>query len=78
MTQVTDAILYHQEFTQNMKNMWQQQIGDKSYIDSSPGAAYMCQWASVNQVSMVQIIACHLFGTKPLSKPMLVYCQLDP
>ena len=23
-------------------------------------------------------MACHLFGAKPLSKPMLGYCQLDP
>ena len=23
-------------------------------------------------------MACRLFGTKPLSKPMLAYCQLDP
>ena len=28
--------------------------------------------------SLVQIIACHLFGAKPLSEPMLAYCQLDP
>ena len=23
-------------------------------------------------------MACHLFGTKPLSEPMMTYCQLDP
>ena len=28
--------------------------------------------------SLVQIMACHLFGTKPLSQPILYYCQLDP
>ena len=28
--------------------------------------------------SLVQIMACHLFGAKPLSKPMLHYCQMDP
>ena len=27
---------------------------------------------------MVQIMACFLFSAKPLSKPMLPYCQLDP
>ena len=27
--------------------------------------------------SLVQIMACRLFGTKPLSEPMLVFCQLD-
>ena len=28
--------------------------------------------------ALVQIMACRLFGTKPLSKPILGYCQLDP
>ena len=28
--------------------------------------------------SLVQITACRLFGDKPLSEPMLDYCQLDP
>ena len=27
---------------------------------------------------LVQIMACRLFGAKPLSQPMLRYCQLDP
>ena len=27
--------------------------------------------------ALVQIMACWLFGTKPLSKPMLGYCQLE-
>ena len=28
--------------------------------------------------SLVQIMACHLVGAKPLSEPMLGYYQLDP
>ena len=28
--------------------------------------------------SLVQIMACRLFGTKPLSEPVQVYCQFDP
>ena len=28
--------------------------------------------------SLVQIMACHLAGPKTLSKPMVLYCQLDP
>ena len=28
--------------------------------------------------SLVQIMAWHLFGAKPLSEPMLAYCQLNP
>ena len=27
--------------------------------------------------ALVQVMACRLFGTKPLPEPMLVYCQLD-
>ena len=42
---------------------------------SSLSATYMCQWI---RSALVQIMACRLFGTKPLSKPMLSYCQLDP
>ena len=33
----------------------------------SPSAAYMHQWF---RSALVQIMACHLFGAKPLSKPM--------
>ena len=35
---------------------------------SPPSAQYMCQWI---RSLLVQIMACRLFGTKPLSKPML-------
>ena len=38
-------------------------------------AAYMRQW---NGSALVQIMACRLFGTKPLSEPVLTCCQLDP
>ena len=31
-----------------------------------------------NIASLIQIMACCLFGAKPLSDPMLPYCQLDP
>ena len=42
---------------------------------SSPRAAYMRQW---NGSLLVQIMAWRLFSAKPLSKPMLRYCQLNP
>ena len=46
---------------------------------SPPGAAYMRQWIESALAQIVaQIMACRLIGAKPLSKPMLVYCQLDP
>ena len=35
--------------------------------------AYMCQY---NIQTLLQIMACHLFGTKPPSKTMLPYCQV--
>ena len=40
-----------------------------------PSDAYMRQQ---NKPSLVLIMVCHLFSTKPLSEPMLTYCQLDP
>ena len=41
---------------------------------SPPSAAYMRQWTGS---SLVQVVACRLFGAKPLPEPMLVYYQLD-
>ena len=38
-------------------------------------AAYTRQWM---ESKLVQIMACCLFGAKPLTKPMQGYCQLDP
>ena len=42
---------------------------------SPPSAAYKCQWI---ESALVQIMACRLFGAKPLSKPTLDYYQMDP
>ena len=45
-------------------------------INSSlPSAAYMRR---CTRSALVQIMACRLFGAKPLYKPKLGYCQLDP
>ena len=45
------------------------------WVNSSPpSAAYMRQWIGS---ALVQIMACHLFGAKPLPQPVLAYCQLD-
>ena len=47
---------------------------EKEFINSPrPGDAYMRQ---CNKLSLVQIMACRLFGAKPLSEPVLTYCQL--
>ena len=45
------------------------------YVNSSPpSSVYKRQWI---ESALVQIMACRIFGTKPLSKAMLTYCQLD-
>ena len=46
------------------------------YANSSPlSVAYMRQLIGS---ALVQIMACRLFGAKPLSKAMLEDCQVDP
>ena len=53
----------------------QHQIKFLININSSPpSATYMRQWTGS---SLVQVIACRLFGTKPLPEPMRNDCQLD-
>ena len=42
---------------------------------NSPNAAYIRQWTGS---ALVHIMACCLFGTKPLTEPMLTYYQLHP
>ena len=44
----------------------------KIHPDSSPrSVAYMRRWIGS---TLVRMVACRLFGAKPLSKPMLGYC----
>ena len=43
------------------------------YYPPPTSATYMRQWIGS---ALVQIMSFRLFGTKPLSKPMLGYCQL--
>ena len=45
------------------------------FSPSLPSAAYMRHWI---RSALVKILDCCLFGAKPLYRPMLVYCQLDP
>ena len=46
------------------------------FNSSPPSAAYMRQETGS---ALVQVMACRLFGTKPLSEPLLTYYyQLDP
>ena len=46
-----------------------------SVNSSPPSAAYMHQWIGS---ALVQIMACRLFGAKPLSKPMLGVLLIGP
>ena len=46
-----------------------------TFLNSSPpSAAYIRQWIGS---ALVQVMACRLFGAKPLPEPMLTCCQLD-
>ena len=45
-------------------------------VNSSPPSA-ACMRQLIGS-ALVQIMACRPFGAKPLSKPMLSYCQLEP
>ena len=45
------------------------------WVCHPPSAAYMHRWTGS---ALAQIMACLLYGTKPLSKLMLGYCQIDP
>ena len=40
----------------------------------SPFLKYI--YASLNKTLLVQIMGCRMFGAKPLSEPMLDYCQV--
>ena len=42
---------------------------------SGPSDTYMRQY---NIPTLLQIMACRLVIVKPLSEPMLTFCQLDP
>ena len=51
-------------------------IRDLSGISSPlPSASYMRQGTGS---TLVQVMACRLFGAKPLPEPMLLYCQSYP
>ena len=57
-----------------LSNFWLYKIvhQNSSAINSLRSSdAYMRHWTGP---SLVQIMACHLFGAKPLSEPMLEYC----
>ena len=55
--------------------MWLLFYGAIDVNSSTLSDAYMRQSIGTG---FVQIMACRLFGAKPLSKPVLGYCQLDP
>ena len=48
--------------------------GYSHFNSSPPSAAYMRQWIGS---ALVRVMACRLFGAKPLTEPMLTYRQLD-
>ena len=54
-----------------LHHIWRQ---DDAIKACPSGAAYMRRWTGS---ALVQVMACRLDGAKPLSEPMLPYCQLD-
>ena len=75
LTNVPDNIMIDTFFTQQFIIAFN--VDRMSGVDKSspPSATYMRQRIGS---ALVQIMACRLFYAKPLSKPMLGYCQLDP
>ena len=57
------------------KNTWKRFNWNVFINSSPPSASYMCQWIGSTFVHKTD---CCLFGAKPLSEPILGYCQLDP
>ena len=52
-----------------------QAVTRPQWVNSSPpSVTYMCWWT---ETSLIQVMACRLYGTEPLPKPMLAYFQLD-
>ena len=60
-------------YAENVSIWWRHHVIFLWLITSC--AAYMRQWIGS---ALVQIMACRLIGAKPLTKPLLAYCQLDP
>ena len=50
-------------------------LAELTHLPQVPSAAYIHQ---LTGPALIQIMACHLFGTKPLPELILAYCQLDP
>ena len=53
---------------------WFATLWPSCFNSSTPSAAYMCRWT---ESALVQVMACRLFGAKPLPEPMFTFCQLD-
>ena len=63
------------QFKSQLDNYASNKCCSEGINSSPPSAAYIRQWI---RSALVQIMTCRLFGAKPLSKPLLGYCQLDP
>ena len=59
---------------QNYSEITRLRIYSKLHNTLRPGDSYMRQWTGS---SLVQIMACCLFGAMTLSKPILAFCQLE-
>ena len=77
---IIPTAIYAHIFEYNPNNnhswsVWKNLRCSPLFNSSPPSTAWMRQWTGS---ALVQIMACRLIGAKPLAKPMLTYCQLDP
>ena len=69
---------YHGSFTRFPSTAFFNQLAERlgaKLSSSPPSPAYMRRWTGS---ALLQMMACRLDGTKPLSESILIYCQLDP
>ena len=57
---------------------WRFHIMTSSHMITSVNSLRPSYMSRQQRPSLVQLMACSLFGTRPLSEPMMQYCQLDP
>ena len=64
----------NEEIDVSMLHAYMQEVTMACDSTHLPLVPQICQWT---RSELVKVMACRLFGAKPLPEPMLVYCQLD-
>ena len=71
----SQAQLFHSYIT---TSCWARPWTTRGFVNTSIGLSLEKFDGCVTASALVEIMACRLFGAKPLFEPMLTYCQLDP